>query len=429
MLNHLLNAAAGLGNLLDTPGSMVRDTLAGQNPFDQLANPFSSANRFSGRDLLRHYGLAGHEDTWGNFAGGLATELATDPLNLVGGGLIKRALGRQGEIAGAHRAIAALDPLHPGFSDDIIHALTGRRVSPLTLESQQAWQKSLSPEQLSAVGEWTRHSTGPNALERGIEDMHSGHVFDAGGSYFNYPVGERLTESQFRDMLPRDQAMRYQLPKSPPYSRENVERYINAPLREAIATSSLPHDTEVFRAHVLPASVGDIVHDPGFMATSVHRQPSNQHMNIFYDRDPSPDREIANIVAPAGSHGGLLHGLAGGFSHGEAEMLFHKPHLRVLAKRELPVVTAEGGVLDGWRRGTGVGNYVPDHRSVGSRVEDVLSGETPGSLKHGVQSNYLMEIVPKNYRSPLTERLSIPLAGLGLGAHNIIARPRLGRPQ
>lgn len=90
MIQHLLNAAAGLGNLLDTPGSVVRDALAGQNPFDQLLNPFSSANRFSGRDLLRHHGLIGHEDNWGNFAGGLGAELATDPLNVIPGVMMAR---------------------------------------------------------------------------------------------------------------------------------------------------------------------------------------------------------------------------------------------------------------------------------------------------------------------------------------------------
>src|SRR5690348_6783481 len=55
------------GNLLDLPGSAVRDLLAGQNPVDQLLTPFSDTNRTSGRDLLRQYGLVGHRDTTANW--------------------------------------------------------------------------------------------------------------------------------------------------------------------------------------------------------------------------------------------------------------------------------------------------------------------------------------------------------------------------
>lgn len=79
-----LGTVGAVGNLLDVPGSMVRDTLAGKNPFDQILTPFGDENRTSGRDLARSYGLAGNKDTWGNFAGGLATEVLTDPLTVLG---------------------------------------------------------------------------------------------------------------------------------------------------------------------------------------------------------------------------------------------------------------------------------------------------------------------------------------------------------
>lgn len=83
-----LGTVGAVGNFLDVPGSMVRDTLAGRNPFDQVLSPFSDKNRTSGRDLARQYGMAGKKDTWGNFTGGLATEIATDPLTLLGVGLL-----------------------------------------------------------------------------------------------------------------------------------------------------------------------------------------------------------------------------------------------------------------------------------------------------------------------------------------------------
>lgn len=102
-------AASGLsaaGNLLDLPGSMVRDVatwLPGgpkpANPIDQVFSPFSHQNRTTGRDLLRGYGLAGKKDSWGNFAAGLGAEIALDPLTyLTFGG---SALTRGGQAARA----------------------------------------------------------------------------------------------------------------------------------------------------------------------------------------------------------------------------------------------------------------------------------------------------------------------------------------
>ena len=83
-----LSGLATVGNLLDVPGSMVRDTLSWlpggpkpQNPFDQLASPFTHENRLTGRDLMRGYGLAGKEDTMLNFLTGLGAEIALDPLS------------------------------------------------------------------------------------------------------------------------------------------------------------------------------------------------------------------------------------------------------------------------------------------------------------------------------------------------------------
>ena len=91
-----INAIIGGGNLLDLPSSVLRDVLSSRNPFDQLLDPanwFQSKNRATGRDLLRNWGAMGEEDTWGNFAGGMATEMALDPFNLVSGGALGAALG------------------------------------------------------------------------------------------------------------------------------------------------------------------------------------------------------------------------------------------------------------------------------------------------------------------------------------------------
>jgi hypothetical protein len=87
-----LSGVAATGNLLDVPGSMARDVLAGQNPFDQLLDPFGSENRTTGRDLLRQTGMISNQDTTGNWWGGLAAEIALDPttyLTLGGSALTK----------------------------------------------------------------------------------------------------------------------------------------------------------------------------------------------------------------------------------------------------------------------------------------------------------------------------------------------------
>lgn len=92
-----LSGLSMVGNVLDLPGSMVRDTLGGQNPFDQLLSPHSDRNRLTGRDLNRKYGLAGQQDTWGNWGGGLATEVLTDPLTYLTFGA--GALSKGGQVA------------------------------------------------------------------------------------------------------------------------------------------------------------------------------------------------------------------------------------------------------------------------------------------------------------------------------------------
>lgn len=63
---------SALGNALDLPGSMVRDTLTLRNPFDQLLSPLQDKNRTTGRQMLRDFGLASKKDTWLNFVPGLS---------------------------------------------------------------------------------------------------------------------------------------------------------------------------------------------------------------------------------------------------------------------------------------------------------------------------------------------------------------------
>lgn len=86
----VMSPLAAVGNLLDLPGSSVRDVLTGQNPFDQYATPFRDENRTTGRDVLSQYGLTTPNDPnrweWSD-VGGFLGEVALDPLTYMSGGL------------------------------------------------------------------------------------------------------------------------------------------------------------------------------------------------------------------------------------------------------------------------------------------------------------------------------------------------------
>lgn len=100
---------AAFGNIMDLPGSSVRDILSTvtgkpQNPFDQWLpwNWTTREGRIEGRDLGRQWGWMKDKDTWGNLAGGIAIDVATDPLLLLGfgaGGAATK-LGRVADATG-----------------------------------------------------------------------------------------------------------------------------------------------------------------------------------------------------------------------------------------------------------------------------------------------------------------------------------------
>lgn len=86
-----LGGLAAVGNILDLPGSTVRDAISSVqkgkfvNPFDQWLpwNWTSPENRTSGRTVLRDWGAIGRRNTTGNWWGGLGAEIAFDPLTYV----------------------------------------------------------------------------------------------------------------------------------------------------------------------------------------------------------------------------------------------------------------------------------------------------------------------------------------------------------
>lgn len=92
ILDALLYGVGVVGNTLDTPGALVRNTLSGRDPFAGL-NPFNAEGRASGRDMLESWGRLDPNQEgldWGDVAG-FGAELLTDPLNFIGFGVAKNA--------------------------------------------------------------------------------------------------------------------------------------------------------------------------------------------------------------------------------------------------------------------------------------------------------------------------------------------------
>jgi hypothetical protein len=131
------------GQVLDTPGAWVRGLLAG--------DPFSE-ERISGRDLNRKYGLAGRQDNWLNFFGGLATEIITDPLtylnplSILGKGALNP-VGRAVRDTGLLRH-AATDA-YRGFTPDAAQALLGGQAREAG-QGVRSYYRGQTPRQLIA---------------------------------------------------------------------------------------------------------------------------------------------------------------------------------------------------------------------------------------------------------------------------------------
>lgn len=91
-----------IGNVLDLPGSMVRDVLTLRNPLDQLLSPFSQDDRTSGQQMIEDYtGSPGHSMI------GTLLEMGLDPMTYLGAGLATKgakALGLGGKAKTAYQA-------------------------------------------------------------------------------------------------------------------------------------------------------------------------------------------------------------------------------------------------------------------------------------------------------------------------------------
>lgn len=167
---------AAIGNVLDIPGSVVRDTLGGDNPLDQLLpwNWTSHEGRLSGRDLLRKYDLAGNKDTWANWGAGLVAEIGLDPLTYVtlGGSALSKA-GKTAKAAGILDDVAKISAAGPRV---------GRMTS--TLEDLVTGAKGLyGPD------EFTEGAASNISKRRALERVAKEQKFNLDDIYGTMPLG------------------------------------------------------------------------------------------------------------------------------------------------------------------------------------------------------------------------------------------------
>lgn len=94
--NPLLQALGFLGSVVDTPGSIARGLLAG-DPDRAFGGILDPERRVTGRQLLEKAGILsakGEDEGFGaGDIAGIGAEMATDPLNFVGGALLRRLFG------------------------------------------------------------------------------------------------------------------------------------------------------------------------------------------------------------------------------------------------------------------------------------------------------------------------------------------------
>ena len=80
-----LDALIKVGNVLDLPASSIRDVMMIRNPLDQWASPTSDLFRTTSHDLLKRYGVIQDRGRGiGNAVMSLGTDIAIDPLNVLG---------------------------------------------------------------------------------------------------------------------------------------------------------------------------------------------------------------------------------------------------------------------------------------------------------------------------------------------------------
>lgn len=366
ILDHLLSAANTVGNVLDTPASMIRSALIGENP---LTAAVDTSQRHSMRDVLEKYGVLGPNEQGldAGDAAAFALNMAIDPLNWIGG------LGFVKNLLKSHALSKMDDVAEAGFSPDVIKHLSGMKPSLVGPDDFSGWTTSLSEPEIQALEHWSS-SDGYgkiNHLLRGASRTSGGHPYDP----FEGISQWGLTRDEAKDTADLLQA--------------------------AINRSTVPKDALVYRrmgtGEFQSKGPGDVIRDPGFFATST----VNDADGSFYGSSVRPDSALADVLIPKGSRGGFIGG-ASKYGDYENELLLPPGgSYRVLAQRDIPLVSFHGEQSQPmvWVRGTSPQNIVDHFEGMGRTPDPWLlkmaaGEEVPGyTLSRSSQPNYLLEAI------------------------------------
>lgn len=112
-MSALLDALGFVGNVLDTPGSILRGLMAG-DPGKAFSGVLDPSQRVSGRDMLQRWGALGENEEGldAGDVGGFLAEMITDPVNLLGVGALRGAVKAD--------RLRALGPMHPGGAEKLL---------------------------------------------------------------------------------------------------------------------------------------------------------------------------------------------------------------------------------------------------------------------------------------------------------------------
>lgn len=192
------NIASGLGNLVDLPGSMVRDAISFSNPFDQIMSPFSDDNRTSGAEISRYW-MGGDEDSGGNQLAGMLIDILSDPLMIASGGTL--AAGKMGAkaagsaIKGAKgvgkAAQGAYDASKAGSRSAKLQSRAGQYAKNVSKDADTFGAQASQAEQALTSQYGPRPNWDPDFIGPGQGNVPR-------EAYFNPKVSEALPE---RDIL------------------------------------------------------------------------------------------------------------------------------------------------------------------------------------------------------------------------------------
>jgi len=226
-----------VGNLIDLPGSVVRDLatwLPGGpdpvNPLDQLLSPLSHENRTSGRDLLEGYGLRKNVESgitgWMSDplegvrdVAGFAADVALDPLTYLTfgasaagkGGAAARAAGLGDDVIRvaaerAGRPLAAMGPREAGLTTTVRDMLAQASPDALATAGEYASKagynladhldepmRAMASAKIPFFDPVAMLGTGPTAVKAAqFLDKYSPNPFSLGSAFTQTPVGQSV---------------------------------------------------------------------------------------------------------------------------------------------------------------------------------------------------------------------------------------------